>query len=436
MEANPLFDLARSESLLPRANDVIPGGVNRPSPVGQALATSAPFMTHGEGAWINDEDGNRYADLVMGNGSLIFGHSPKPVRDAMVSAIEKGSASGASTIAEVELAEMIRSFMPTLEQIRIVTSRLDAMMSAIHLARASTKRLLVVVVGNRESSATEVKFDPARSDSKSYHSRTSLEASMGVSTNVIAVEHNDLDATEALMASRGSEIAAIVIEPVASGMGCIMPTPKFLASLRKLCDRHGTLLILDEFVTAFRVARGGCQEVLGIKADLTCVGSVIGCGSPIAAYGGRRDLMRQLAPVGEVHQPSTSFASPLAVAGGIAALRTLDATRAWRKLEYAGAYLQGGLENILDSLGIPGQVSRVGSMMSLSFSPNPCSTRTDLEAADNARFVKFLAGMLCRGVFLPTSPVEAWFLSTAHNDEVLDHILDAARSSLRDTTKP
>lgn len=433
MDIDPLFDLSRSEALLARAKDVIPGGVNSPVRAFRSVGGTPPFMVRGEGPWIFDEDGNRYADLVLSYGPLILGHAPKAVRDAVSDALGRGSAFGAPTTAEIELAETIRRFKPSVEQVRLVNSGTEATMAAIRLARAATGRPCILKFDGNYHGHGDSFLVKAGSGALTQGAPDSPGVPKEVAGLTLVATYNDLSSVEALMATRGADVAAVIVEPLAGNIGCVLPVPGFLTGLRALCDRHGSLLIFDEVMTGFRVARGGCQELWNVKPDLTCMGKVIGGGLPVGAYGGRRDLMQRVAPVGDVYQAGTMSGNPLAVAGGLAMLRTLEATDAWRTLEDAGAYLQAGLENILDSLGIPGQVPRQGSMLCLYFSAEPCTTLADVMATDRARFTAFFHGMLRRGVFLPPSPFECWFLSTAHDDAALDHVLDAARSALRDT---
>lgn len=395
MDIDPLFDLSRSESLLARAKDVAPDVVGRFAEVGG----TPPFIVRGEGCRLFDEDGNRYVDLDMGRGGAILGHAAKPIRDAMAEAAARGSMVDLPTLADVELAEMIRTRMPFVEELRFARTDVDAIEGAVRAARVVTGRTRVVTIGRG-------------SDASLF---------------------NDLAAVEALMNTRGAEVAALVVDPLGGHSGCVPPAAGFLAGLRSLCDRHGAWLVFDEVLSGFRVARGGCRSVCKVTPDVTCMGALVGGGLPFGVFGGRRDAMRRMVALGDAGASGTTSGNPLAVAGGLAMLRALDATDAWRKLEDAGAYLQAGLENILDSLGIPGHVPREGSMLGLHFAEQPCKTMADVAATDRARFTVFFHGMLRRGVLIPPSPFDCWFLSTAHDDDALDHVLDAARSALRDT---
>jgi glutamate-1-semialdehyde 2,1-aminomutase len=247
----------------------------------------------------------------------------------------------------------------------------------------------------------------------------------------LVADYNRLDSVEALFRAHGTDIAAIIVEPVAGNVGCILPAPGFLAGLCALCDRHGALLVFDEVMTGFRVAKGGYQEICGVRPDLTTLGKVIGGGLPVGAYGGRRDLMQRIAPAGPVYQAGTLSGNPLAVAAGLAALRELEATSAWNALEDKGAFLEEGLAHVFRSTGVPAVVQRQGSMLCVYFSAKPCTTLDQVMSTDRERFKRFFHAMLARGVLLPPSPFECWFLSTAHESEALDFVLDAARSALR-----
>jgi glutamate-1-semialdehyde 2,1-aminomutase len=247
----------------------------------------------------------------------------------------------------------------------------------------------------------------------------------------LVAQYNDLASVEDLLRDHGGDVAAVIVEPVAGNVGCVLPQPGFLAGLRTLCDRHGALLVFDEVMTGFRVAKGGYQEICGVRPDLTTLGKVIGGGLPVGAYGGRRDLMQRIAPAGPVYQAGTLSGNPLAVAAGLAALRELEQTAAWSTLEDSGAFLEEGLSHVFRSVGVPAVVQRQGSMLCVYFAPKPCTTLAEVMATDRKRFHAFFHGMLERGVLLPPSPFECWFLSTAHDSEALDLVLEAARGALR-----
>jgi glutamate-1-semialdehyde 2,1-aminomutase len=425
------MDLRKSEAWFRRAEAVIPGGVNSPVRAYRSVGGTPPFMTRGSGPWIWDEDGNRYVDLVLSYGPLILGHAHPGVGEAIAGAASAGTAFGAPTRGEVELAETITRWIPAVEQVRLVNSGTEATMSAIRLARAATGRAKIVKFDGNYHGHGDSFLVKAGSGALTQGTPDSPGVPEALAALTLVADYNDLGSVEALLRAHGKDVAAVIVEPVAGNVGCILPAEGFLAGLRSLCDRHGALLVFDEVMTGFRVAKGGYQELCGVKPDLTTLGKVIGGGLPVGAYGGRRDLMQRIAPAGPVYQAGTLSGNPLAVAAGIAALRELEATSAWDALEDKGAFLEDGLTHVFRSVGVPAVVQRQGSMLCVYFASKPCTTLAEVMATDRARFKSFFHRMLERGVLLPPSPFECWFLSTAHDSEALDLVLEAARASFR-----
>jgi glutamate-1-semialdehyde 2,1-aminomutase len=429
------MDLPKSRDLLRRAEALIPGGVNSPVRAYRSVGGTPPFMVRGSGPWIFDEDGNRYADLVLSYGPLILGHAHPTVVAALGEAARAGTAFGAPTRGEVELAELITRWMPSVEQVRLVNSGTEATMSAIRLARAATGRERILKFDGNYHGHGDSFLVKAGSGALTQGTPDSPGVPAGLAALTLVARYNDLASVEALLDGHRGEVAAVIVEPVAGNVGCVLPAPGFLAGLRKLCDRHGALLVFDEVMTGFRVAKGGYQAISGVRPDLTTLGKVIGGGLPVGAYGGRRDLMHRIAPAGDVYQAGTLSGNPLAVAAGLATLREMEAAAAWTALEDAGAFLEAGLSHVFTTLGIPAVVQRQGSMLCVYFAAKPCTTLAQVLATDRARFTRFFHAMLARGVLLPPSPFECWFLSTAHDAAALDHVLEAARGAAEECAK-
>jgi glutamate-1-semialdehyde 2,1-aminomutase len=405
-------------AMLERAERVLPGGVSSPVRAFRGVGGSPVFVRAAAGAWLEAEDGRRYIDYIGGYGPHILGHQHPAIKAAIAAALERGTAFGAPTIAEAELAERIVAALPAVEMVRLVNSGTEATMSALRLARAATGRWRCVkFVGCYHGHA-----DPFLVAAGSGAATIGVPSSPGVPPAVTAdtllAPYNDLAAVAALFAEAAGDaaIAAVIVEPIAGNMGLVPPLPGFLPGLRELCDRHGALLIFDEVMTGFRVAWGGAQTLLGITPDLTTLGKVIGGGMPLAAYGGRRDLMMRIAPAGPVYQAGTLSGSPLAVAAGCAALDALaaDGGAAYRTLESAAATLAAGIEQAARRHAIPCRLERCGSMLGLYFTAAPVRQLADVDASDRQRFARVFHHLLAAGVHLPPSPYETFFVSTAH----------------------
>ncbi|HEX2253246.1 MAG TPA: glutamate-1-semialdehyde 2,1-aminomutase [Thermoanaerobaculia bacterium] len=415
-----------------RAERVMPGGVNSPVRAFRGVGGEPVFVGAARGAWLEGEDGRRYLDYIGGYGPHILGHRHPAVEAAVREALERGTAFGAPTVAEIELAERIAAAVPSIEMVRLVNSGTEATMSALRLARAATGRdRFVKFVGCYHGHA-DAFLVAAGSGAATLGVPSSPGVPAAVTADTLLAPYNDLAAVEALFAEQGGAIAGVFVEPVAGNVGTVPPVPGFLEGLRTLCDRHGALLVFDEVMTGFRVAWGGAQERYGVTPDLTTLGKVIGGGLPVGAYGGRRDLMQQVAPAGPVYQAGTLSGNPLAVAAGKAALDVLgaDGGAAYDRLEAASARLQAGLEEACSRRGVPVQVQRVGSMLGLFFLDRPVLSIADVDASDRALFARLFHRLLAHGVHLPPSAYETLFVSLAHGDEEIGRTLEAFDSAL------
>jgi glutamate-1-semialdehyde 2,1-aminomutase len=413
--------------LMARAEKVLPGGVSSPVRAFRGVGGTPVFVRAAQGAYLEGEDGRRYIDYIGGYGPHILGHRHPAIVAAIAEALGRGTAFGAPTLAEVEIAETIAAALPGVDMVRLVNSGTEATMSALRLARAATGRdKFLKFEGCYHGHA-----DPFLIAAGSGAATIGVPSSPGVPAAVVAdtllAPYNDLDAAERLFAREGDAIAAIIVEPIAGNMNLVPPVPGFLAGLRALCDRHGAILIFDEVMTGFRVGWGSAQGVLDVRPDLTTLGKVIGGGLPLAAYAGRRDLMSRIAPAGPVYQAGTLSGNPLAVAAGRAALAELgkDDPCPYEALEAAGARLQRGIETAGERHGIACRVERQGSMLGLFFTAGPIHRMEDVTATDRPRFSRVFHKLLDRGVHLPPSPYETMFLSTAHGEAEIAATLEA-----------
>jgi glutamate-1-semialdehyde 2,1-aminomutase len=416
----------RSSSLYKRALRVLPGGVNSPVRAMRAIGRDPLFIASGEGAEILDVDGNRYVDWVCSWGPLIHGHAHPDVVRAVERAAEAGTSFGAPTAGEVELAEEVARHMPGVEMLRMTSSGTEASMSALRLARAATGREKVL----KFAGAYHGHVDGLLAEAGSGLATQGIPASPGVPAGAaaatIVVPWNDAAAVDA--AAQEHELAAILAEPYPANMGLIPPEPGFLEHLRRCADARGSLLVLDEVISGFRVARGGAQELTGVQADLTVLGKVIGGGLPAAAFGGRRDLMERIAPAGDVYQAGTLSGNPVAVAAGLAALRLLDAD-AYSRLATTTRRLTDGLLGAAVSAGVPVQVVSTTGLVTTFFSAQPVRDYAGAAACDLEAHGAWCRALLERGVYPPPSQFEAWFPSLAHTDEHVDRTISAAAAA-------
>ncbi len=416
----------RSSELYKRALQVLPGGVNSPVRAMRAIGRDPIFVAHGEGAELVDVDGNRYVDWVCSWGPLIHGHAHPDVVRAVERAAEAGTSFGAPTAGEVELAEEVARRMPSVEMMRMTSSGTEASMSALRLARAATGREKVL----KFAGAYHGHVDGLLAEAGSGLATQGIPASPGVpaaaAAATIVVPWNDAAAVEA--AAREHELAAILAEPYPANMGLVPPEPGFLEHLRRCADAHGSVLVLDEVISGFRVARGGAQELSGVDADLTVLGKVIGGGLPAAAFGGRRELMERIAPAGDVYQAGTLSGNPLAVAAGLAALGMLDED-AYIRLAATTRRVSEGLQEAAASAGVAVQVESTTGLVTTFFSDEPVHDYAGAAACDLEAYGAWCRALLERGVYPPPSQFEAWFPSLAHTDEQLDRTIAAAAAA-------
>jgi len=410
--------IARS-ALWQRATRLIPGGVNSPVRAMKAVGLDEPvFMARGEGAYVEDVNGNRYLDWVMSWGPLILGHADPEVVDAVTAAAERGTTFGAPTEGEVELAAEIVDAVPSVEKVRLVSSGTEASMSAIRLARGFTRRDRIVKFAGCYHGHADGLLASAGSGLATLGIPSTPGVPTGAAADTVVVPYNDVDAAAAAVERHGEGLAAIVVEPVAGNMGVVPPAPGFLEALRQLCDASGALLVFDEVITGFRVARGGAQERFGVLPDLTILGKIVGGGLPLAAFGGRAEVMDRLAPAGDVYQAGTLSGNPLATAAGLTVLRRLREDGVYERLEATGARLEEGLRPF-------GTVQRVGAMATLFLSDGPVRSFADAERADTDGYGVLFRGLLERGVYIAPSQFECLFVSLAHTDEDVDRTVEA-----------
>jgi glutamate-1-semialdehyde 2,1-aminomutase len=417
---------ADSEALFKAAQEIIPGGVNSPVRAWQAVGLTPRFMVRGAGARVFDVDGNSYLDYVGSWGPLILGHAAPPVVAAVQAAAAQGTSFGAPTPGELELARVLCAAVPGVEMVRLVNSGTEATMSALRLARGATGRPRVIKFDGGYHGHADSFLVAAGSGVLTH----AIPGSPGVPPEIagltISLPYNDLEAVRQAAGRYPGEIAAIIVEPVAGNMGVVPPAPGFLAGLRQICDTAGILLIFDEVITGFRVAWGGAQELYNVRPDLTCLGKIIGGGLPVGAYGGRRDLMSRMAPTGPIYQAGTLSGNPVAVAAGRATLEALSEPGVYAELEEKGAWLARELAQAASRRGLPLTINRVGSMLTVFFTPGPVTNLEEAQQADLGRFRQFFQGMLDAGISLPPSQFEAWFISRAHTRQDLQDTVAAA----------
>ena len=420
----------RSALAFERARRSIPGGVDSPVRAFGAVGGTPPFIRSASGCTIYDVDGNEYVDFVMSWGPLILGHAHPDVVAAVQAAASKGTSFGAPTEAETELAELVRTRMPSVERVRFVSSGTEATMSALRLARGFTGRAKVIKFLGCYHGHADPLLISAGSGALTHGTPDSLGVTAGVAADTLALAYNDLDVVEAAFRAQPDAIAAVIVEPYAGNMGLVLPKPGFLSGLRDLAERYGALLIFDEVMTGFRVAPGGAQEAAGVAADLTTLGKIIGGGLPVGAFGGRADVMRLLSPEGAVYQAGTLSGNPLATAAGIATLRGLQQPGAYATLDATSERFTEGLRGVFARHGVPHQVARAGSMVGFFFSSEPVVDLASAKRSDTAFFARFFHEMLERGVYLAPSQFEAGFLSLAHKAADVDRALRAADDAL------
>lgn len=416
--------MTHSESLFEAAQKVMPGGVNSPVRACRSVGTYPRFLDRGRGSHVWDVDGKEYIDLIGSWGPLILGHCCEAVEQAVSEAIRKGLSFGAPTAAEVEMAQLVCE-MTGIEMVRMVNSGTEAVMSALRLARGATGRSKIIKFAGCYHGHTDAMLVKAGSGALTGGAPDSAGVPAEIAGDTLTANYNDLASVETLLKANPGQVAAVIVESVAANMGVVPPQPGFLQGLRKLCDENGTLLIFDEVITGFRLAPGGAQEYFGVRADLVTYGKIIGGGMPVGAYGGSRKLMEQVAPLGPVYQAGTLSGNPVAMAAGIAQLRILKSNpEIYQNLERRGAMLEKGLKEALS--GIPAQVNRVGSLLTVFFTENPVNSYDAARSSDPEQFRCWYLGLLEQGIYAAPSQFEAMFLCNAHTDEEVERIIECA----------
>jgi glutamate-1-semialdehyde 2,1-aminomutase len=416
----------RSSKLFADAEKVIPGGVNSPVRAFKGVGGTPIFVKSAKGAYLYDEDGNKLIDYINSWGPMILGHAFQPVIDAITDRAKLGTSFGMPTELETQIAELAISMVPNIDKIRFVNSGTEACMSAIRLARGYTGRDKIVKFAGCYHGHSDSFLIQAGSGLSTFGMPNSPGVTKGTAQDTLLANYNDIESVKSLFEVNNGEIAAIIIEPVAGNMGCIPPMNGFLQELRDLCNANGTLLIFDEVMTGFRLAKGGAQELYNVQADIVCFGKVIGGGLPVGAFAANNDIMNYLAPVGPVYQAGTLSGNPLAMAAGLTMLESINKdAKLFESLENKTAYLEKGISNVLTQNNIDFTINRVGSMISVHFDKNPVVDFQTAKLGDNDTFKKFFHGLLKEGVYIAPSAYETWFITDALTYEDLDFTIKA-----------
>lgn len=416
----------RSSQLFADAEKVIPGGVNSPVRAFKGVGGTPIFVKEAKGAYLFDEDNNKLIDYINSWGPMILGHAFEPVVNAVIEKAKKGTSFGMPTELETEIASLAVSMVPNIDKIRFVNSGTEACMSAIRLARGYTKKDKIIKFSGCYHGHSDSFLIAAGSGLSTFGIPNSPGVTQGTAKDTLLANYNDVENVKALFEANKNEIAAIIIEPVAGNMGCIPPKEGFLNSLRQICDENNALLIFDEVMTGFRLAKGGAQELYNIKADIVCFGKVIGGGLPVGAFAARNEIMNYLAPIGPVYQAGTLSGNPLAMAAGKAMLEALNNdAEIFNRLEEKTAYLEKGIRKVLNDNQIDFTINRVGSMISVHFDKNPVFDFNSAKNGDNETFKKFFHGLLKEGVYIAPSAYETWFITDALTYEDLDFTINA-----------
>ncbi|RZJ64284.1 MAG: glutamate-1-semialdehyde-2,1-aminomutase [Flavobacterium sp.] len=416
----------RSSTLFADAEQVIPGGVNSPVRAFRAVGGTPIFIKSAKGPYLFDEDGNRYIDYINSWGPMILGHAHEPVVNAIIEKAKLGTSFGTPTELETKIAELAVSMVPNIDKIRFVNSGTEACMSAVRLARGFTDREKIIKFSGCYHGHSDSFLIQAGSGAVTFGTPNSPGVTQGTAKDTLLARYNDLENVNEIVSANKGEIAAIIIEPVAGNMGCIPPKDGFLSGLRDLCDANGILLIFDEVMTGFRLAKGGAQELYGVKADIVAFGKVIGGGLPVGAFAARAEIMNYLAPIGPVYQAGTLSGNPLAMAAGFAMLTEINAdAELFERLETKTAYLENGIRDVLTKHQIEFTINRVGSMISVHFDADPVFDFASAGKGDNPKFRKFFHGLLDNGVYIAPSAYETWFLCDALSYDDLDATITA-----------
>jgi glutamate-1-semialdehyde 2,1-aminomutase len=420
----------KSRKLFARAVKVMPGGVNSPVRAFKAVGGTPLFIARASGARITDIDGNTFIDYVGSWGPMIHGHTPRGLSNALARQATLGTSFGAPSPLEVELAELVRKLVPSMERVRFVSSGTEATMSAARVARGATGRDKIIKFEGCYHGHADAFLVQAGSGALTFGTPTSPGVPAGAVAATLLATFNDLRSVERLVKANRRQIAGIIVEPVAGNMGIVLPEPGFLEGLRHLCDAHGMMLIFDEVMTGFRLAAGGAQELYGVTPDLTCLGKIVGGGLPVAAYGGRADLMDRVSPAGPIYQAGTLSGNPLAMVAGLWSLKKLNRSL-YRQLSKHGQTLAAGLADAAREAQVPLQVNALGSMLTPFFTAHRVRHFQSAVTSNTAAFGMFFREMLKRGVYLPPSQFEAWFISAAHSPRDIDRTVDAARAAMK-----
>ena len=416
----------RSSQLFAEAEKVIPGGVNSPVRAFKGVGGTPIFVKSAKGAYLYDEDGNQLIDYINSWGPMILGHAHQPVIDAITERAKLGTSFGMPTELETQIAQLAVSMVPNIDKIRFVNSGTEACMSAIRLARGFTKRDKIIKFAGCYHGHSDSFLIQAGSGASTFGTPNSPGVTQGTAKDTLLAKYNDLESVRVLFEANKNEIAALIVEPVAGNMGCIPPQPGFLEGLRQICTDNQALLIFDEVMTGFRLAKGGVQELYNIKADIVCFGKVIGGGLPVGAFAAREEIMNHLAPLGPVYQAGTLSGNPLAMAAGLSMLQSINNdAELFQRLADKTAYLETGIAKVLKQNGIEFTINRVGSMISVHFDINPVTDFLTAKNGDNETFKKFFHGLLNEGVYIAPSAYETWFITDALTYEDLDFTINA-----------
>jgi len=422
--------ITTSEKLFAAASRILPGGVDSPVRAFKAVGGTPLFIEQGRGATLQDVDGNTYIDYVMSWGPLLHGHAARGQVKALAAAAGRGTSFGAPTELETRLARKVAMLMPSLERVRFVSSGTEAAMSAVRVARAATKRDRIIKFEGCYHGHADAFLAQAGSGAMTHGVPTSPGVPAAAARDTLLARYNDIESVQVLIEQNRGHVAAIILEPIAGNMGVVPPRDRFLEGLRALCNREGVILIFDEVITGFRVAAGGAQQALQVRADLTCLGKIIGGGLPVGAYGGRADLMELVSPAGPVYQAGTLSGNPLAMTAGLWALEAIT-PQLYRDLAALGGELAGGLADAARAAGVAVQINAFGSMLTPFFTDQPVRDYQSALKADTKRYGVFFREMLARGIYLPPSQFEAWFLSAAHTSREVNRTVRAAKEAFK-----
>ncbi|MFN3800625.1 glutamate-1-semialdehyde 2,1-aminomutase [Belliella pelovolcani] len=427
------MQISKSKALFEKAQNYIPGGVNSPVRAFRAVGGNPIFIEKADGAHIYDADGNSYLELINSWGPMILGHNHPMIKEAVIKAMENGTSFGAPTAREVEIAELITKMVPSVEKVRMVNSGTEATMSAIRVARGFTGRDKFIKMEGHYHGHGDSFLIAAGSGAITMGNPDSPGVTKGTAKDTLLAPYNDLEAIEQLISANKGEIAALILEPVPGNMGLVTPKPGYLEGLRKICDREGIVLIFDEVMTGFRLAKGGAQELFGVTPDMTTLGKIIGGGMPVGAYGGKKEIMEFVSPAGPVYQAGTLSGNPIAMAAGLTMLQYLDThDEVYAQLNTIGDKLVSGIQASLNKLDLNYTINHLGSMYSLFFTDKEVFDFASAKHADTALFGKYFQAMLHRGIYLAPSQFESLFLSTALTDDYISQILKANETSLKE----